>query len=120
VTVVTTPVDSGILTIRQKKRDNISVKSVPATLRIVPTLHSQIAEIFMPQPIRTLFLLSLCFSAGCTSSGPSSYAGQPTQANSADGPIYCYGTLADPDCYGEPQPGWEGRLIGSYEPKPAS
>lgn len=33
-------------------------------------------------------------------------------------PLYCYGTLADPDCYAEPQPGWEGRLIGYYGPKP--
>lgn len=74
----------------------------------------------MPRPIRALTLLCLLLSAGCTSSGLSSYAGEPTQANSADGPIYCYGTLADPDCYAEPQPGWANRLIGYYGPKPVS
>jgi hypothetical protein len=74
----------------------------------------------MPHPVRAFVLLSLLLSAGCSSSGLSPNAGQPTQASSADGPIYCYGTFADPDCYGEPQPGWESRLIGYHGPKPVS
>jgi hypothetical protein len=69
---------------------------------------------------RASLLLCLLLTAGCGSSGLSANAGQPTRANSADGPIYCYGTLAAPDCYAAPQPGWEGRLIGYYGPKPAS
>jgi hypothetical protein len=43
----------------------------------------------------------------------------PPQASVTGEPIYCYGTLADPDCYAEPQAGAENRLIGYYGPKPA-
>ena len=32
-------------------------------------------------------------------------------------PIYCYSTLADPDCYAAPVPGWEHRLIAQYGPR---
>lgn len=31
-----------------------------------------------------------------------------------DGPIWCYHTLARPDCYAGPVPGEERRLIGAY------
>ena len=30
---------------------------------------------------------------------------------------YCYSTLADPDCYAVPVPGWEHRLIAQYGPR---
>ncbi|MBW7849979.1 MAG: hypothetical protein H3C38_05740 [Rhodospirillales bacterium] len=33
-------------------------------------------------------------------------------------PIYCYRTLAAPDCYAQPQPGEAHRLIGYYGPPP--
>lgn len=33
-------------------------------------------------------------------------------------PVYCYATLADPDCYAAPVPGWERRLIAFYGPRP--
>lgn len=33
-------------------------------------------------------------------------------------PIYCYATLAEPDCYAEPVPGWERRLIAYGGPAP--
>ena len=28
-------------------------------------------------------------------------------------PVYCYSTVADRDCYAEPQPHWAGRQVGS-------
>ena len=28
--------------------------------------------------------------------------------------LYCYATLAKPDCYPAPQPGQAGRLVGAY------
>jgi hypothetical protein len=31
--------------------------------------------------------------------------------------IYCYSTLADPDCYAAPVAGWEHRLIAQYGPR---
>jgi hypothetical protein len=31
--------------------------------------------------------------------------------------IYCYSTLADPDCYAAPVPGWEHRLIAQFGPR---
>lgn len=33
-------------------------------------------------------------------------------------PVYCYATLADPDCYAAPVAGWERRLISYYGPPP--
>jgi hypothetical protein len=33
--------------------------------------------------------------------------------------IYCYETLARPDCYAEPLPDGYGRMIGFYGPRPA-
>ncbi len=33
-------------------------------------------------------------------------------------PVYCYATLAEPDCYAVPVPGWENRLIAAYGPRP--
>ena len=32
----------------------------------------------------------------------------------APAPIFCYRTLANADCYTEPEPGWESRYIESY------
>jgi hypothetical protein len=32
-------------------------------------------------------------------------------------PIYCYSTLADPECYAAPVPGWERRLIAQVGPR---
>lgn len=42
--------------------------------------------------------------------------GDPVQMTVA--PIYCYETLADPDCHAQPLPGREGRLIAWYGPRP--
>jgi hypothetical protein len=33
--------------------------------------------------------------------------------------IYCYQTLAKPDCYAQPVPGDYNRMIGFYGPRPA-
>jgi hypothetical protein len=33
--------------------------------------------------------------------------------------IYCYQTLAQPDCYAQPTPGDYNRMIGFYGPPPA-
>jgi hypothetical protein len=33
--------------------------------------------------------------------------------------IYCYETLAKPDCYAQPLPGEYNRMIGFYGPQPA-
>ena len=33
-------------------------------------------------------------------------------------PIYCYQTLAAPDCYANPQPGPPNRLINAYTQEP--
>ena len=32
-------------------------------------------------------------------------------------PVYCYSTLADPDCYAAPVAGWEHRLIAQVGPR---
>jgi hypothetical protein len=32
-------------------------------------------------------------------------------------PVFCYATLADPDCYAAPVPGWEHRLVAQYGPR---
>ncbi len=34
--------------------------------------------------------------------------------NIAPSPVYCYRTIATPDCYRTPQKGEEGRLIGFF------
>ncbi|MGL5784214.1 MAG: hypothetical protein ACRCYZ_01875 [Alphaproteobacteria bacterium] len=44
----------------------------------------------------------------------------PTACPSAAQATYCYETLGGVDCYHEAQPGWEHRLVGSYEPSKAS
>lgn len=31
--------------------------------------------------------------------------------------IYCYSTLADPECYAAPVAGWEHRLIAQFGPR---
>lgn len=70
---------------------------------------------------RAVALLCLLLPAGCgLLPGMSGPDGEPVPANQAQGAIYCYGTLADADCYAQPQAGWEGRLIGYYPPRPAS
>jgi hypothetical protein len=33
-------------------------------------------------------------------------------------PLYCYATLAEPDCFPSPQPGEAGRLVGHYGTPP--
>lgn len=33
-------------------------------------------------------------------------------------PVYCYSTLADPECYGAPVIGWEQRLVAYFGPRP--
>ncbi len=33
-------------------------------------------------------------------------------------PVYCYATLAEPECYAVPVAGWERRLIAHYGPRP--
>jgi hypothetical protein len=33
-------------------------------------------------------------------------------------PVYCYQTLAKPDCYAQPMPGDFNRMIGFYGPPP--
>jgi hypothetical protein len=33
-------------------------------------------------------------------------------------PIYCYATLAEPECFRSPQPGEENRLVGYFGPPP--
>lgn len=33
-------------------------------------------------------------------------------------PLYCYATLAKPDCFASPQPGETGRLVAYYGPPP--
>jgi hypothetical protein len=67
-----------------------------------------------------LFLFCLSALAGCGALPdlPWMESGAPTE-RTADAPIYCYGTLADPDCYATPQAGWNSRLIGFYGSKPA-
>jgi hypothetical protein len=32
-------------------------------------------------------------------------------------PVYCYSTLADPECYAAPVAGWEHRLIAQVGPR---
>jgi hypothetical protein len=73
----------------------------------------------MPLRLRTLTLSLLLPFAGCGIPGMSWTESEAPLMSSTGQPLYCYGTLADPDCYAEPQPGWEGRLIGYYGPKPA-
>lgn len=34
--------------------------------------------------------------------------------------VYCYRTLADVSCYGQPDTGRESRLVGTYEREPGS
>ena len=38
----------------------------------------------------------------------------------ADAPLYCYGTIGKEDCYVEPVPLAEGRLVGYRGPRPPS
>jgi hypothetical protein len=73
----------------------------------------------MPLRLRALTLFLLLPFAGCGGIPGISWMeeGAPQMSGTGE-PLYCYGTLADPDCYAEPQPGWEGRLIGYYGPKP--
>ena len=34
--------------------------------------------------------------------------------------VYCYRTLADVSCYAQPDPGREGRLVGTYQRRPGT
>lgn len=78
--------------------------------------------------MRLTFLLgAAAMLAGCNVDANSRY--YPTEAElhfrDTFGPrfevtvprIYCYSTLADPDCYATPVPGWEPRLIAQYGPR---
>jgi hypothetical protein len=67
-------------------------------------------------PLLSFFLLLPL--AGCGGMSGLWSDSEAPQVSVTGEPLYCYGTLADPDCYAEPQPGWEGRLIGYYGPKP--
>lgn len=49
--------------------------------------------------------------SGC-SERPTAEVYEVEPAETAAAPIFCYRTLARPDCYGEPQPGPPNRLIG--------
>lgn len=40
------------------------------------------------------------------------------EAALAPAPIYCYATLAEPDCFRSPQPGETNRLVGYFGPPP--
>jgi hypothetical protein len=72
----------------------------------------------MAHCLRLASLIALASLAGCGFAGWTDDTAPP-QASVTGEPIYCYGTLADPDCYSEPQAGAENRLIGYYGPQPA-
>jgi hypothetical protein len=75
----------------------------------------------------TLLLGSALMLAACTADPQSRY--DPTEAQlyfqDMFGPryqvtvpeIYCYSTLADPDCHAAPVAGWEHRLIAQFGPR---
>lgn len=59
---------------------------------------------------RGAVLAGLVLLAGC-SSRTETFAVVPPLSPV---PIWCYATLAQTDCYGEPQPPGTGRLVGAY------
>jgi hypothetical protein len=77
--------------------------------------------VFAP-PFLSLFLLVLV--AGCKHTNTPERADElmvsgwvgPAPAPSTAQATYCYETLGQVDCYNKPQPGWEHRLVGFYEP----
>ena len=57
--------------------------------------------------------------AGCTSApppGPSLLLVRGSAEVAGEGPVWCYATLADPDCYVVPDETARERLIGAYVP----
>lgn len=70
----------------------------------------------------------VAFLGACGVDGTSAY--QPTAAQrhyqdrfgpryvATQSPVYCYATVARPDCYAAPIEGWEGRLIAYFGPPP--
>jgi hypothetical protein len=83
----------------------------------------------MEDPMKklTLLLAAVLVLAACTVDPGSRY--YPTQSQlyfqdffgpryqATVPPVYCYATLADPECYAVPVPGWEHRLIAQYGPR---
>ena len=57
-------------------------------------------------------------TAGCGSDldpfAPETVAIETIEYTPGASSIFCYSTLADPDCYAEPQPGPPNRFIGGY------
>jgi hypothetical protein len=73
----------------------------------------------MPIRLRILTLFLQLPFAGCGGiPGMSWMNGGAPQMSGTGEALSCHGALADSDSYAEPQPGWEGRLIGYYRPKP--
>lgn len=68
-----------------------------------------------------------CLRIGCSAIAIAVLVGcssdpEPSAWRQTFGKVYCYRTLADPECYAQPQPGAERRLIAvapnwSYAPK---
>ena len=57
--------------------------------------------------------------AGCASAPPPSQSLLLVRGSaeiSGEGPVWCYATLADPDCYVVPDESARERLIGAYIP----
>ena len=74
------------------------------------------------------FVSLVCISlSGCKYSNTSKRANEimvsgwvgPGTCPTTATPTYCYSTLARVECYSEPQPGMEHRLVGFYDPRAA-
>lgn len=72
-----------------------------------------------------IMLLSIMAIAGCTPADRTSVRqlfGEPAPAQPAPsrvplvyrGPIYCYDTIANPNCFAEPFPRMDERFVGAY------
>lgn len=65
--------------------------------------------------IFALFLLAGCHQA---EERLQRLAGNKPPKNAIHEPRYCYKTLGEINCYNSPRKGWEGRLVGHFEPPP--